>query len=403
MKSKHYLFSFLGLATLLFSCSKNQEQPLETTGQSELSFEERIMAIPNNEFEDTQLITAYSAVMKEVLKMSKDGEFRNLVFENVQEANEFDQDYVFEIENMTKTLKSFTKFDKSSAKLESMVSKIQSLSPEDAPMIFYPKAETIEDNLKANKNYDVAKNLNEPIAVLKGAFNNDYSAPGYKLDTSGKLVFDRMVTEDYAWNNDVYVIGAAENVDMNGSANITPIDDEWGGGGGGSGGGSSSNTRVDGRAEGGGLIQVLALNEIEHWTAGKLEFRLIVSGLRNSGGTITNDLKFPKIARKHFKDKKWYDYGVFLSNWNLTNLADYSIEKWMERDNGLYESSIEISIPGTSFKPATSTTPAQPALPGTKISLKYRKGDEDLGTSLIQFSDNISQVYNLGQANIKRK
>ncbi len=75
----------------------------------------------------------------------------------------------------------------------------------------------------------------------------------------------------------------------------------------------------------------------------------------------------------------------------------------MERDNGLMESSLEISIPGSAYKPATSTTPAQPSLPGTKVSIKYRRGDEDLGTSLVQFSDKITQVYNLGQANFKRK
>lgn len=118
---------------------------------------------------------------------------------------------------------------------------------------------------------------------------------------------------------------------------------------------------------------------------------------------MTNDLKFPKVKRKHFKNKKWYDYDVSLFNWNLSTIANYNIEKWLERDNGLSESTLEISIPGTSFKPATNTTPAQPALPGTKVSIKYRRGDEDLGTSIVQFSDKIDRTYNLGQANFKRK
>lgn len=408
MKIQKHIFILLFLSLAMVTCSDNTEnlegEPI--TDQEAKSFEEQIMAIPNNTFENTELITAYSEVMKQVLTMSKESDFRNFVFENVQIANKNDEDYVMELGSMTKKLKTSQKFGKSASKLESMVSKIQNLGEGTVPMVFFPKAETIEDNLIANKGYNVAKNLKEPIAVLKGAYNNDYSAPGYKLNSKGKLVYDRMVTEDDAWENDVYVIGEAERVEGFSvpCGDMMKSSDCYSGGGGGGGGGySSSNIRKDGRKEMGGLIQVLALNEIEHWTAGKLEFRLIVSGLRSSGGTVVNDIKFPKVKRKHFKDKKWYDYNVFLFNWNLSNLADYNIEKWMERDNGLMESSLEISIPGSAYKPATSTAPAQPALPGTKVSIKYRRGDEDLGTSLVQFSDKITQVYNLGQANFKRK
>lgn len=393
------------MASCTSSYEENGEPQINEESQSPVqSLEERTMAMPNNTFTDNQTVTAYAEVMKEVLAMAKDEGFRNYVYESSQQQSDLGDDYLVYLDDMTNKLGKSEKFGKSSSKLMALTAKIQETDKEARPMVFFPKAETIEDNVKTNKNYEVAKNLNEPLAVLKGAHNADYSVPAYRLDSERKLVYVRDVDEEYAWNNDVYVIGAAERLSY-----CPPTDDCWDfdSGGSGSGGGSGSsynpNTRKDGRVEMGGQIQVLALNEIEHWTAGKLEFRMIVSGLRNSGGTVVNDIKFPKIKRKNFKDRKWYDYNVFLFNWNLTTLADYNIEKWLERDNGWSESTIEISIPGTAGKPATSTTPAQPALPGAKVNIKYKRGDEELGTALIQFSDKVSQVYNLGQANIRRK
>ncbi len=412
MKIPKYIYILLCLSLALVTCSDNaenlEEEPI--TGQEAKSFEEQIMAVPNNTFENTELVTAYSEVMKQVLTMAQDGDFRSFVFENVQIANINDEDYVMELGSMTKKLKSSSKFAKSSAKLESMVSKINTLSPYESPMVFYPKAETIEDNLLAKKGYNVAKNLKEPIAVLKGAYNNDYSAPGYKLNSKGELVYDRDVTEDYAWENDVYVIGEAEKMsrgtilceNMQKSGGCYSGGGGTGGGGTGGGGSPSKDIRTDGRAENGGAIQVIALNEIEHWTAGKLELRLVVTGLKDASGTVIRDIKFPKVKRKKFKDKKWYDYNAFLFNYNLSVFGDFTIEKWIERDNGWFSAELSVSIPGSAYKPATSTTPAQPAYPGGTVKINIKSGDEDLGTSIVQFSDKISQVYNLGQANFKR-
>lgn len=391
------------LLVQLFGCHKVDE-PTDPEGSvEEVSVEEQILALPHKEFEDPELITLYSESMKEVLTMAQDQQFRNFMFASALENDKKGQDYDVNFGAIIKSHKNSLKLGKAVSKLEVLSAKIQSHGTGEIPMVFFPRAETLEDQVKANKTFDTSKAMKEPIAVMKGAYNDDYSVPGYKLGSDGELKYIGDINEEFAWNNDVYVIGKSENITeySRRCENMQKGSDCYSGGG--PSGNTSRNRRKDGRAERGGLIQVLALNEIEHWTAGKLEFRLIVSGLRTSSGTVTNDIKFPKTKRKHFKNKKWYDFNVFLFNWNLSNLADYNIEKWMERDNGLMESSLEISIPGSAYKPATSTTPAQPALPGTKVSIKYRRGDEDLGSSLIQFSDKIDQVYNLGQANIKRK
>ncbi|SMC35475.1 hypothetical protein [Cellulophaga tyrosinoxydans] len=315
------------------------------------------------------------------------------MYESAEQLSNEGGDYVVYLDNVTRKFKSSAKFAKSTSKLEVLSAKVQSLNNGKKPMVFFPKAETLEDNLKTKKGFSVAKELLEPIAVLKGAYYDDYSAPGYTLNSSGNLVYNRNITEEFAWENDVYVIGEEELIDcseciqaVDPVPNPIPI---------------NSDLRIDGRTENGGKIQILDLNDVEHWFSGKLELRMIVTGVK-SGATVLRDIPFQKTKRKHFKDKKWFDYGTFLFNWNLSVLGDYNIEKWIERDGGP-KGTFSITMPSTAYKPATSTTPEINAFPGATLTLNIQKDDDDLGSSLIQFTDNISQEYPLGRANILRQ
>jgi hypothetical protein len=83
-------------------------------------------------------------------------------------------------------------------------------------------------------------------------------------------------------------------------------------------------------------------------------------------------------------------------------LGDYNIEKWMDVDGGSTREA-SISIPGSAFKPATATTPAQLPIAGATVKHTTKRDDDDLGTSLVQYSDNLSQIYNLRKMNFKRK
>lgn len=390
---------------MVSACSKSFETAGESTfieskQQKTESLEERTMAMPNNTFTDTETITTYAEVMKEVLTMAKEGSFRNYVYENAQELSSEGDDYLVYLDDMSKKIGKSGKFGKSISKIASLTSKIQETDKEARPMVFFPKAETIEDNIIANKgSYDVAKNLKEPLAVLKGAYNSDYSAPGYKLDEQNKLVYVRDVTEEYAWNNDVYVIGPSEQV-----RGFTPPCDFRKGkdcySGGPSGGGpattTSGNFRKNGRAEYGGYIQVTNLNEIEHWFSGKLEMQIIVAGVAGNAATVIKNRKFPRIKRKNFKNKKWYDYKVFIANWNKSNLGEWNVEKWIERDGG---KSAETSI----SLPAQKATSTSPATPSYTVKIPSEDLDDDLGSSIVQFSDKISQVYDISFMNFKRK
>jgi len=118
--------------------------------------------------------------------------------------------------------------------------------------------------------------------------------------------------------------------------------------------------------------------------------------VKGSGGTVIKNKKFPKVKRKHFKDKKWYDYNEFLFNCNKSNLGEWNVEKWIERDGGK-SASVAISLPGQA---ATSTSPATPTY---TVTIPSEDLDDDLGASIVQFSDKLTQVYGISYMNFKRK
>lgn len=284
---KHLLkITAIALFLIQLACEKEAEPTDFENVLTDISLKQRMLNLPHKEFDDPDLIQLYAESMKEVLTMAKDQEFRDFIFENALSNDKIGQDYDVNFSIIMKSNKNSLKFGKTISKLESLSSRIRSSTSDEIPMVFFPRAETLQEKAKADKSFNASKAMKEPIAVMKGAYNDDYSVPGYKLDSDGELKYVGDITEEFAWNNDVYVIGKSENITTYSRRcdNMLRSSDCYSGGGS-PRGGSSRNKRINGRNEQGGILQVLALNEIEHWTAGQLEFRLIVSGLNNSGGT----------------------------------------------------------------------------------------------------------------------
>ena len=205
-----------------------------------------------------------------------------------------------------------------------------------------------------------------------------------------ELIFSQNITEEYALNNEVYVIGS-EGLANNDFELIDP-DDTYGGGGGSGGsggGGTSTNVRTDGRSEFGGKIQVTDMNAIEHWTAGKFEFRVIVV---SSSGTIIKDKRFPQRARDNFKNRKWYDFGEFYYNWFQSNIGPFTVEKWTEVDSG-----------GSKIETTITVPPVSEGGPTLSVKVTSEDNDEDLGQSIVQFGDAIGQQYGISHLNFKRQ
>jgi len=387
----------LVLVLLFITSCNNEDSEFVDSQMADLSFKDLLLQTPNDPITDIQLLSQYEEVMIEVLKMSKKQNFREFVFNRALE--QIDGDYDVFIDDIIINQKSSSAFNKSVTKLESLSSSIESQSNGLKPLIFYPKAETLEEKI-AQKSFNAKSDLQEPVVVFRAPYNDDYSVPSFTLNTNDELVFDRMVTENDAWKNDVYVVGAEEGVpyivdNCNEQRKNSPPDEllEYGCGGGGTGGGGTSGTttaRTDGRAEYGGNVQVTDMNAIEHWVSGKFEFRLIVAGLQGSVSTVIRDVSYPKRARKNFKNKKWYSYGTFLFNWNTSNLGQLNVEKWMELDGGKSVST-------------TVKIPSQNGGPETSVTVPSEQRDDDLGLSLVQFTDPLTTAYGISFMNFKRK
>jgi hypothetical protein len=259
-------------------------------------------------------------------------------------------------------------------------------------IIFIPSVETDEDiRLKKVKTAKTSLQYSD-IAVV---FMDEYLpipelAPGY-LVTNEILAFDQMIDEEYAWENDVWVIGQEEVVSAS-NMQINPVGFEFNPVSTVSSGGStnSANNRTEGRQEFGGRIQITDLGKVEPWISGKLELKYFVF---NTTGTNIKERAFGKTKRKHFKDKKWYDYNDFIVNWNNMNVGNWNIESWIEEDGGS-SSSVSQTFPAPS---------GCIGCPSTTITHPSKSRDDILGRSMVQYSDNITQIYNISYANFTRK
>lgn len=300
----------------------------------------------------------------EILKLVKDPEFKEyLTLECIKQKH---GDYDVYIKDIVSNFKDVDKYKSSMAKLDSLVTFIKPLVGNLEPIVFYPRAETIEDALLGLPGARNSEKPNaEPLGVLQPPVTNSEppdGSPAYYINDGYGWYYSDYVSEEYAWENDVYVVGTAENVERNGS-------------------------RVAGGAEFCGLIQVTDLNAIEHWTSGKLEFKVIV---RSATNVEISNRDFDKVKRKHFRNNAWYDYNHSLGNWNTANWGNYTIENWWERDGG-----------GTSS--TTISVPAQNGLPGVSYNVNHGENDNSFGTAIVQFTDPLTQVYQISHMNFKRK
>ena len=314
-----------------------------------------------------------------ILTMAKNKEFKEFVLNECLKQEQGEYNVYFS--KIIKEYKDNPSYSGPIMELIILSNKIKSLNGGIEPLIFYPRAETIEDGNSVTinqKNSKTSKLAADPIGVNQDVFYPDNSSPGYILTFDGELIFYANIVENYAWENDVWVIGEEEVV-----PNMSSFGDEiltslvLG----------APSSRFDGQAEYGGIVQVTDLGAIEPWTAGKLEFSIIVRGI--NGIELKKD--FDKRKRSHFRGGKWYDYGYFIGNWNNTAFGNLMVEKWMELDGG-NSASVTLTIP--------------PAVPGgitTSVTIPSKNRDDDLGQSIVQFTDSMDQIYNLSHINIKRK
>ncbi|MCF0075194.1 hypothetical protein LZD49_32225 [Dyadobacter sp. CY261] len=368
LKTLKYLPMAVFLLGLLTNC-QNELPVVQDKG-------DRPLDVVNSPLRELQL-----KVMVEVLSLAKETEFRQFVLEECLKQKH--GDYNVYIRDIIANYKGQEKYKAPMQRLEALVKQIKPLVYNNEPLIFYPRAETIEERMVENPTARVTDVVtSEPLAVLQadaitvgagagGRTSSDYypdtpanALNGYMIQSaySGVWVFVQKVDEEYAWENDIYVIGTDENVEQNGA-------------------------RLNGGAEFGGIIQVTDLNAIEHWTSGKLEFKVII---RSANNTEISNRDFGKLKRKNFRNQVWHEIGHSVGNWNTGNWGNYTIENWWERDGG-----------GTSS--TTVSVPSSNGLPALSYTVNHGSDDNNFGLSMVQFTDPATQVYQISFMNFKRR
>lgn len=246
--------------------------------------------------------------------------------------------------------------------------------------IFIPSIEKHPEKVTQIRNQSRTGAYEEPVAVIATEYDNPtQTSPGYIVESNGVLTFYQTINETFAWEHDVWVVGEEENCSPENM--VAAVEDTA----------ILTYGRVNGGAEYGGIIKVTNWSLVEPWVAGKVEFRSIVFKGAGGGGSV-HDKPYGKWRRQNF-DGVFKDFGTFLFNWNISNIGDWTTEKWIEEDGGT-SNAISSSV---SWKDAFGITHT------TTITSPAKDRDDDLGLTIIQFSDNINQEYDLGGVKIKRR
>ncbi len=250
--------------------------------------------------------------------------------------------------------------------------------------IFIPSVEKHPEKAIANRMLARTEVVQEPVAVIAAEFDNPtQTSPGYIVENNGILTFYQTINESFAWENDVWVVGEEEIVSPE---NMVAAADDTA---------TLIYARVNGGAEKGGIIKVTNWSLVEPWILGKPEFRMVVYKSLTTPTNAIYDEKFGKWRRGNFNNQ-FKDFDRFLYYWNTSNIGEWTTEKWIEEDGG----TIATITFGVSFKPAP--TPLAPTLTAN-VSIPIKNNDDDLGVSLIQFTDPVSTEYSQSGVKIKRK
>lgn len=361
---KTYISLLIITLTFLISCKKDIKYDDLTSLNSEV-FEIK------SKYKELASVIISTAI--------KNQKFKKIVYDEC--IKEKFGDYYVRLDDLIALNKSYTFWDnKTVQNLETLQNDIKNKTERNV-IIFIPSMENIKSKVAQNDNFSISKKENSTvyeniITVIGDEYiPTDQTCPGYVVSNEGNLVFYQTIDESFAWENDVWVFGQEEG-DPTNDTTYNMIESE----------------RADGQAEFGAIIQITDFSQIEPWPGGKVEMKFFVY---NAFGTIIKEKEFPKTKRKNIAAPTWKDYGEFIANWNRSNIGNWMIEGWIEQDNrGSAGNTTTIS---TSF-PSTCT-----GCPTTSVGYTMKKTDYDMGRTIIQFSDPITQIYGISYANIKRK
>lgn len=362
---KTYISFLIITVTFLISCKKDIKY-------------DHLTSVNSDVFE---LKTKYKELASVIISTAiKNKKFKKIVYDEC--IKEKFGDYYVRIDELIALNKSYTFWDNKTVQiLETLQNDIKNKTERNVT-IFIPSMENIKLKVPLNNNSLLSKENNfiydETLytVIADEYLPTDQTCPGYVVNTDGNLSYYQTIDESFAWENDVWVFGQEEGDPTNDTTlNILESD------------------RANGQTEFGAIIQITDFSQIEPWVTGKVELKYFVY---NAFGTIIKEKEFPKTKRKNIKAPTWKDYGDFITNWNTNNIGNWMIEGWVEQDN-------RGSAGGNTTSISQSFPSACTGCPSTSIGYTIKKTDYDMGRTIIQFSDPISQIYGISYANVKRK
>jgi hypothetical protein len=281
------------------------------------------------------------------------------------------------------------------SRIDELVKRMVTLKPGRLPIVFVPVVENFDTDADIYKGtsltskYDNTGNTDVNITVVSrdAEVSKGDLYPGYRFNSSGKWETSGLISEDFAWKNDVWVIGYEENVSTENRVTYKKHSDR-------PKTVRNPQSRVNGKAEYGALIQVIDLGAIESWANGKPEFKYFV---HNAFGTLIKERPFDGWARSNYSNQQWFDYEDFIGTWNTSNWGSINYERWIEQDGGK-PTTVTMSIPNPAGGPTIS------------ISTTFAQDDENLGLGNVQFTDYYQNepgvtptTYTLQNMNFRRK
>lgn len=237
--------------------------------------------------------------------------------------------------------------------------------------------------------------------VILTALETDLSRtqlPAYQLDPSGEIRQAGLVDEAYAEANEIWVVSVNERIDLPTSQTATLLAPDAG----------RATVRRPRAAAARGLEKNITCNptglrnnrgqeylqkfripdpsDVEHWTAGKVEPRVIIVG---KGGAEIKNAYFGKIKRKNVKN--WITQNLLLTTWDRAVWGDYMVYKWVEEDNG---PKIEISLGLSNFLKDLLKIPLS-----VDIKATFESKHDDMGLGIVAFDESTYLEYGTGVVN----
>lgn len=317
-----------------------------------------------------------NALIKAVAQLSKDNSFKNDI--TLKVANKFDGDYNVLLKDIDKNKRDA---------LSTILAEFQNKGL--YPQIYIPNFE--EKQVLAKSRASLVPSSNKRVYVVNAldALDSQEYFNAYYIDNNNKLVAANFqIDEDFANNNEVWVISNNERV--NSSGEVAPAFMRSGLA---ARAASNSKQREGTKSEHMMSIKCPNLRSIEGWVKGAPELRCIMKTAR---GEISDQYFMPR--RRRDINNKWWNPngndGRYLFYWDTETYAKTVLFTWIEVD----DAGRSIEINGSFQYKDTNKETNTDLTATTNYKFTIKGWDQQCGSISVHKDDGrVGDVYNTGK------